>query len=143
MAWLFTLCNKFKQLLIQKLRSKIAKVKVASTTIINNISSTKTDSTNQYSCILILASIYKKALCFFIVVITHNKNRLDKQTALSQEQVQTNQSSDMNVISTKLFYPHFLNFILLSKARFSGMSMYIVDNKEITLWYIVKFTLNI
>lgn len=49
----------------------------------------------------------------------------------------------MNVISTRLSHHLFLEFIPLSKAGFSGMSMCTADNKEIALQHIVKFTLNI
>lgn len=143
MAWSPTLCNEFKRLLTRKSRSKMAKAKVASATTTGNVSSTDADDPSQHSRILASAGIHKKAFRLSAVVITHDKNGSEKQTALSREHVQADQGSDMNVISTKLSDHLSLEFIPLSKAGFSGMSMRTADNKETTLQHIVKFTLNV
>lgn len=44
MVWFSTLYNEFKWLLIQKLRSKMAKAKIATITIMKNTPNTKADN---------------------------------------------------------------------------------------------------
>lgn len=66
----------------------MAKAKVASAITIGNVSSTEADDPSRHSRILASAGIHKKAFRLSAVVITHDKNGLEKQTALSPEQVQ-------------------------------------------------------
>lgn len=63
----------------------MVKAKVAWAPIIGNIFSTEADNPSQHLYIITSTDIYKKAFHFSAVVITFDKNRSDKQTALSQK----------------------------------------------------------
>ena len=138
-VWSSTVCQKLKRLLTQILNRK-CKSKAAENTDQNqdqaeNVNAIAVDSN---TCFLSSVMSIDKAFQISCKIWVDSKELI-----LQQHQIQTDQGSDMNVISLAMVKQLSLKIHTLSDIRFAELTMKTADNQKIRLHYWVYLKISV